>query len=193
MESLLKKTQAGRRKSSEMEEDVPKSTQLIEPEKRGRSRANAPVLGKVTTAAEKLRLRRRLDAHLADLGYTNTRPKRPDLQEPDLIRISPVRRHIAYGEVVLREDFDQPACHQRLLSFSQRRTRNRHSLILFFIGTLEKDQVDLATLLEELGIRDRLRGGHVQVVLLDGDLKTKIAPANATKPKVATSRAPKPR
>lgn len=149
-----------------------------------RPHAGAPPPNHMTTAAEKLRLRRRLDAHLADLGYTRVRPRRRHVPEPEIIRISPVRGHIAYGEVVLREDLELPAVHQRLLSFSQRRTRHRSS-ILFFIGIAERDHLDLTTLLEQLGIRNGMRGGHVHLVLLDGP------PPAPAKPAATKKRAPK--
>jgi hypothetical protein len=50
-----------------------------------------------------------------------------------------------------------------LLSFSQRRTRHRSS-ILFFIGVVETHQAELETLLEELEIRSAVGGGHVHVI-----------------------------
>jgi hypothetical protein len=50
-----------------------------------------------------------------------------------------------------------------LLFFSQRRTRQRSS-ILFFIGVAASDQRDLEALLAKLEIQSATRGGHVHVV-----------------------------
>ncbi|NJN50800.1 MAG: MFS transporter [Gammaproteobacteria bacterium] len=47
--------------------------------------------------------------------------------------MNPVRGRIVYGETILGSDLTRQTCHERLLSFSQRRTRHRSS-ILFFIG-----------------------------------------------------------
>jgi hypothetical protein len=77
--------------------------------------------------------------------------------------MSPVRGRLAYGETVLHSDLRSRRCHERLLFFSQRRTRRRSS-ILFFIAVAEKDQADLEALLEQLGIRNATRGGHVHVL-----------------------------
>jgi hypothetical protein len=82
---------------------------------------------------------------------------------PEIVRVSPVRGRIAYGETVLRSDLGRRRCHERLLSFSQRRTRRRSS-ILFFIGVAEGDEPALEELLQELDIRSGTRGGHVHVV-----------------------------
>jgi hypothetical protein len=98
-----------------------------------------------------------------ELGYTCERPARPDTPVPEISRISPVRGRIAYGETVLGGDLDRERCHERLLFFSQRRTRQRSS-ILFFIGVAESDQPALEALLERLDIRGGVRGGHVHVV-----------------------------
>jgi hypothetical protein len=114
----------------------------------------------------RLHLRRRLAAHLAELGYTNVRPKRSRLMEPELVRVSPTRGHIAFGEIVAKADLNDATCHQRLVHFSQRRTRHR-STILFFIGVTEADEAAVVALLERLDIRGGSRGGHVQVVPLD--------------------------
>jgi hypothetical protein len=111
----------------------------------------------------RLRLRRQLEAHLTQLGYSSVRPPRPGRVEPEIVRISPVRGSIVYGETVLRADLRNRRCHERLLSFSQRRTRHRSS-ILFFIGVQAEDQKDLETLLEELEIRSGMHGGHVHIV-----------------------------
>lgn len=109
------------------------------------------------------RLRRQLKAHLTSLGYSSVRPRRSGVAMPEIVRISPVRGRIAYGQTVLREELDRPDCHERLLLFSQRRTRQRSS-ILFFIGVAEVDEPRLTALLQRLGIRSHLRGGHVHVV-----------------------------
>ncbi|HVN86812.1 MAG TPA: hypothetical protein VMW17_18430 [Candidatus Binatia bacterium] len=108
-------------------------------------------------------LRRRLGEHLTELGYSWVRSSRGTLPVPEIVRVSPVRRRIAYGETVLRSDLGRRRCHERLLCFSQRRTRRRSS-ILFFIGVAAGDEVALEALLQELDIRSRTRGGHVHVV-----------------------------
>ena len=108
-------------------------------------------------------LRRQLEAHLTELGYSCVRTKRAGSPVPEIVRISPVRGRIAYGETVLRSDLGRRRCHERLLSFSQRRTRRRSS-ILFFIGVAEGDEPALEELLQELDIRSGTRGGHVHVV-----------------------------
>ena len=113
--------------------------------------------------AARLYLRRQLEAHLTELGYSCVRMKRATAPVPEIVRVSPVRGRIAYGETVLRGDLRRRNCHERLLFFSQRRTRHRSS-ILFFIGVAEADEPDLEALLEELEIRSGTRGGHVHVV-----------------------------
>jgi hypothetical protein len=114
-------------------------------------------------ASPRLHLRRELEAHLTQLGYSSVRARRAKTAEPEIVRVSPVRGRIAYGETVLRSDLRRRQCHERLLCFSQRRTRHRGT-ILFFIGVLEADQRELETLLEQLAIRSALRGGHVHVL-----------------------------
>ena len=109
------------------------------------------------------RLRRQLEAHLTELGYSCVRTKRAGLPVPEIVRVSPVRGRIAYGETVLHDDLERPSCHERLLFFSQRRTRHRSS-ILFFIGVAEADEPELEALLQRLDIRSGTRGGHVHVV-----------------------------
>ncbi len=108
-------------------------------------------------------LRRALEAHLTRLGYSSIRTKRASVPVPEIARVSPVRGRLAYGETVLHADLQRRRCHERLRFFSQRRTRHRSS-ILFFIGVSEADRAALETLLEQLGIRDGVRGGHVHVV-----------------------------
>lgn len=110
-------------------------------------------------------LRRELEAHVSELGYSCVRaaPPAAGALEPEIVRMSPVRGHIVYGETVLRSDFRRKRCHERLLFFSQRRTRRRSS-ILFFIGVPAADQEGLEALLAELDIRSGIRGGHVHVV-----------------------------
>jgi hypothetical protein len=108
-------------------------------------------------------LRRALEAHLTRLGYSSVRRKRAGLAVPEIVRVSPVRGRIAYGETVLHSDLQRRRCHERLLLFSQRRTRHR-STILFFIGVAEADEPELQALLEQLDIRNGMRGGHVHVV-----------------------------
>jgi len=120
----------------------------------------------MTMPATRVHLRRQLEAHLTDLGYSRPRMKSTTRPEPELVRSNPVRGHIAYGETVLRADLGAQSCHERLISFSQRRTRLRSS-ILFFIGVAAEDKIDLTTLLVRLGIYDGARGGHVHVVPID--------------------------
>jgi hypothetical protein len=110
----------------------------------------------------RLHLRRELNAHVSDLGYSLSL-EAPGPDEPEILRMSPVRRRIAYGETVLRSDLKKKRCHDRLRSFSSRRTRRRGS-ILFFIGVTVDDQRELETLLADLEIRSGIRGGHVHVV-----------------------------
>ena len=114
-------------------------------------------------SAVRVHLRRRLEAHLTELGYSCARSRRAALPVPEIVRVSPVRGRIAYGETVLRSDLRSRRCHERLLYFSQRRTRQRSS-ILFFIGVAEGDKPALEALLQELDIRSATRGGHVHVV-----------------------------
>ena len=110
-------------------------------------------------------LRRELEAHLTRLGYSGVRMKRAATVRPEVTRVSPVRGSIVYGEVVLHADLRRRSCHERLLFFSQRRTRRRSSIPLF-IAVAEDDRAELEALLEQLGIRNGVRGGHVQVVAI---------------------------
>jgi len=100
---------------------------------------------------------------VSQLGYSCVRAAGPGMPEPEIVRMSPVRGHIVYGETVLRSDLRRKQCHERLLFFSQRRTRRRSS-ILFFIGVPTDDQEELEALLAQLEIRSGVRGGHVHVV-----------------------------
>jgi hypothetical protein len=111
-------------------------------------------------------LRRQLEAHVSRLGYSSVRLTGAGSPVPEIVRVSPVRGRIAYGETVLRSDLRSKRCHERLLYFSQRRTRQRSS-ILFFIGVAAADQQKLEALLEELDIRSGIRGGHVHVVPIE--------------------------
>jgi hypothetical protein len=111
----------------------------------------------------RVHLRRELEAHLTRLGYSSIRARRAAVPLPEIARVSPVRGRLAYGETVVHADLQRRRCHERLLFFSQRRTRHRSS-ILFFIGVSETDQAELEALLEQLGIRNGVRGGHVHVV-----------------------------
>ena len=119
-------------------------------------------------------LRRQLEAHLTQLGYSSVREKHNGELVPEIARVNPVRGRFVYGETVLRADLQLRRCHERLLSFSQRRTRHRSS-ILFFIGVADVDEAQLHALLETLGICGGVRGGHVHVV--------PIAAAAATRPR----------
>jgi hypothetical protein len=111
----------------------------------------------------RVHLRRELEAHLTQLGYSGVRGDLPGVAVPEIVRINPVRGRIAYGETVLHGDLRRRSCHERLVCFSQRRTRHR-STILFFIGVAEADRQALEALLVELAIRNGTRGGHVHVV-----------------------------
>jgi hypothetical protein len=108
-------------------------------------------------------LRRELEAHLTQLGYSGVRDGAPGLPVPEIVRINPVRGSIAYGETVLHGDLRRRRCHERLVCFSQRRTRHR-STILLFIGVAEADRQALEALLVQLAIRNGIRGGHVHIV-----------------------------
>jgi len=100
---------------------------------------------------------------LTQLGYSTVRVRATPPPVPEIVRVSPIRGRIAYGETVLHNDLQLRRCHERLRAFSQRRTRH-HSTILFFIGVAEADEVELLALLETLEIRTGTRGGHVHVV-----------------------------
>lgn len=129
-----------------------------------------------TDSAMRTHLRRELNAHLTQLGYTDARPTRKGPIIPEIVRMNPVRGRIVYGETILGSDLARQTCHERLLSFSQRRTRHRSS-ILFFIGVVDTHQAELETLLEELEIRSAVGGGHVHVVPIAApQLKTKARP-----------------
>jgi hypothetical protein len=117
----------------------------------------------LSNSSTRLRLRRALEAYLTQLGYSTVRARRAGSLVPEIVRVSPVRGRIAYGETVLHSDLQLPRCHERLRYFSQRRTRHR-STILFFIGVAPEDQSELERLLEELSIRSGPRGGHVHIV-----------------------------
>jgi hypothetical protein len=111
----------------------------------------------------RVQLRRQLEAHLTELGYSSVRKTSTGSPAPEVIRVSPIRGRIVYGETVMRADLRRKQCHERLLSFSQRRTRFRSS-ILFFIAVAEADQPELEALLQQLDIRSGTRGGHVHIV-----------------------------
>ena len=117
----------------------------------------------MSDSAVRVHLRRRLEAHLTELGYSQARSRPGILPVPEIVRVSPVRGRLVYGETVLRGDLARRSCHERLLDFSQRRTRQRSS-ILFFIGVAEADGPALEELLQVLEIRNGTRGGHVHVL-----------------------------
>jgi len=129
----------------------------------------------MSEATTRLHLRRQLEAHLSALGYSCVRTRKTGGPIPEIVRVSPVRGRIAYGETVVHGDLQRQTCHERLLSFSQRRTRQRSS-ILFFIGVALVDRPALEALLEELDIRSDTRGGHVHVVPID-EPRRRTAPA----------------
>lgn len=108
------------------------------------------------------RLQRALEVHVTQLGYSCVGPL-TGVPVPEMVRISPGRRRMIYGETITRRDLRSARCHERLLFFSQRRTRHRSS-ILFFIGVATTDQQELEALLARLDIRRGIRGGHVHVV-----------------------------
>lgn len=119
----------------------------------------------MSDAVKRSHLRRELEAHLTQLGYSCVRMKRVGGPAAEIARVSPVRGRLVYGQTVVHADLRRPSCHERLLFFSQRRTRHRSS-ILFFIGVAETDRLELEALLEQLGIRNGVRGGHVHVVAI---------------------------
>jgi hypothetical protein len=116
-------------------------------------------------ASIRAHLRRELEEHLNQLGYCAIHVQRAGLPTAEIARINPVRSRIAYGATVTHSDLQRRNCHRQLVSFSQRRTRRRSS-IPFFIAVSESDRTELEALLETLGIRDKVRGGHVQVVVI---------------------------
>lgn len=143
----------------------------------GRAGRDEPVsvIRLTTDSAMRIHLRRELNAHLAELGYTDARPLRNGPITPEIVRMNPVRGRIVYGETVLGSDLRRRTCHERLLSFSQRRTRHRSS-ILFFIGVAEVHQEELERLLEELEIRSAVGGGHVHIVPISAPQKNRPRP-----------------
>src|SRR5882724_10072054 len=124
----------------------------IEKVPRSRPQIHDMTANRIASTPARLHLRRELEAHLTELGYSSVRVMGDELPVPEIVRISPVRGRIAYGETVLHADLDRKACHERLLFFSRRRTRHRSS-ILFFIGVGEADQQKLEALLARLEIR----------------------------------------
>jgi hypothetical protein len=122
-------------------------------------------------SAARIHLRNELVAHVAKLGYSSVRPTGSEAIKPEIVRMSPIRGRIVYGETVLRSDLRSKRCHDRLRFFSQRRTRHRSS-ILFFIGVAVDDQRDVEALLAELDIRSGIRGGHVHVVPIAAPVAT---------------------
>lgn len=117
----------------------------------------------MSDSADRRHVRRQLEAHLIELGYSASRVIPGGTFTPEVRRVSPVRGRVAYGQTVLRSDLTRPECHERLLFFSQRRTRHRSS-ILFFIGVAQEDEQALIALLRDLGIQSTTRGGHVHIV-----------------------------
>lgn len=117
----------------------------------------------MTDTLARAQLRRELEAHLTRLGYSVPRIKPVGSITAEVARVHPVRSRIAYGATFLHSDLKRPTCHKVLIFFSQRRTRRRSS-IPFFIAVADTDRPALETLLEELGVRDGVRGGHVQIV-----------------------------
>ncbi len=108
-------------------------------------------------------VRRALNDHMSSLGFTRPRLAESAGPAPEIVRRNPGRGRIAFGETVLRSDLQRATCHERLKTFSQRRTRSR-STILFFIGIIEDEREEVEGLLEKLGIRSSTGGGHVLIV-----------------------------
>lgn len=129
----------------------------------------------MNASAARLHLRRELEAYLTELGYSSIRTRRAATLVPEIVRVSPVRGRIAYGETVVHSDLERSCCHERLLCFSQRRTRHRSSILLF-IGVAEADRHELEALLERLEIRSAIRGGHVHVVPIAAPEQTRRRP-----------------
>jgi hypothetical protein len=128
-------------------------------------------------------LRRQLEAHITELGYS-CKCDRAGEDEPEVARMNPLRRRLAYGETVLHSDLRSKRCHERLILISQRRTRRRSS-ILFFIAVAARDKPALDALLTRLEVQNGIRGGHVHVV--------PIAPPAAPATRAPATRAPAPR
>ncbi len=141
-------------------------------------------MGTVADSLARRHLRRGLEIHVTQLGYSCVDTS-TGVPVPEIVRISPGRRQIIYGETVVRRDLRSKRCHERLLFFSQRRTRRRSS-ILFFIGVATTDQQQLEALLARLDIRSGIRGGHVHVVPIRPLQPTRRRPA-------ARSQAPAPK
>jgi hypothetical protein len=110
-------------------------------------------------------LRSQLELHVSELGYSAVHATSGTVDAPEIVRVSPTRGRLAYGETVLHGDLRRRQCHERLVAVSQRRTRRRSS-ILFFVGVSEDDRQELEALLERLEIRSGIRGGHVHVVAI---------------------------
>jgi len=128
----------------------------------GRAPGGAARSDMTADSIERRRLQRALEVHVTQLGYSCAGPL-TGIPLPEMVRISPGRRRMIYGETVTHRDLRSARCHERLLFFSQRRTRHRGS-ILFFIGVATTDQQELEALLVRLDIRRGIRGGHVHVV-----------------------------
>ena len=139
-------------------------------------------------SAVRQHLRRELEAHLHDLGYTFDRSiNRVGAPSAEIARISPVRGRLVYGETVLRADLKRRRCHERLRFFAQRRTRRR-SQILFFVAVEEACCGELEALLVELGIRGAVRGGNVHI--LPVNVPPRARPSDTPKARTASRRLP---
>jgi hypothetical protein len=112
-------------------------------------------VGTVGDSLARKHLRRGLEVHVTQLGYSCVGAL-TGVPVPEMVRISPGRRQIIYGKTVVRRDLRSTRCHERLLFFSQRRTRHRSS-ILFFIGVATTDQQQLEALLARLDVRSGCR------------------------------------
>ena len=145
-------------------------------------------VGTVADSPARRHLRRGLEIHVTQLGYSCV-GSLTGVPVPEMVRISPGRRLTIYGETVVRRDLRSKRCHERLLFFSQRRTRHRSS-ILFFIGVATTDQQQLEALLARLDIRSGIRGGHVHVVPIQALQPIRRRPAPRSRASVPTTRGP---
>jgi hypothetical protein len=130
-------------------------------------------------------IRRKLEAHLSNLGYSSSRKVVPSLTLTEIVRVNPVRGRIVYAAAVLGGDLESESCHERLRFFSRRRTRHRSS-IPFYIGIAESDKTALEELLLKLDIRSATRGGHVQIVAIPLSTRAPRTPRAPSTPRTPT-------
>jgi hypothetical protein len=137
-----------------------------------------------TEAVARRHLREALDAHVMQLGYSSVRVTNGGPSTPEIVRVSPIRGRIAYGETVLHGDLRRKRCHERLLSLSQHRTRRRSSILLF-LGVEAGDRRALEVLLERLEICSGIRGGHVHIVSIAAPERRRPAAPSAKSKRAA--------